>query len=65
MQEDNPDMAPFAKQLLTTKYWYHGRDYESAEKILNDLIVDVLGKNEDTTLSELEEDANTKLNVTW
>lgn len=65
MQEDNPDMAPFAKQLLTTKNWYHGRDYESAEKILNDLIVDVLGKNEDTTLSELEEDANTKLNVTW
>lgn len=64
-QESNPEMAPFAKQLLTAKNWYHGRDYESAESVLNKLIINVLGKSEETTLDELEEDANTKLNVTW
>ena len=64
-QEEDPDMAPFAKQLLTAKNWYHGRDYESAEKVLDNLIIDVLGKNEDTSLKDLEEQANEKLNVTW
>ncbi|HQL11684.1 MAG TPA: extracellular solute-binding protein [bacterium] len=64
-QEEDPDMAPFAKQLLTAKNWYHGRDFESAKQVLNNLVIDVLNSSEGASLKELEQDANEKLNITW
>jgi len=37
-----PDLAPFAEQLLTAKSWYKGYDSASAEKIFTDMIDNVL-----------------------
>lgn len=64
-QEEDPDLAPFADQLLTAKNWYHGRDYENAKKVLNNLVMDVLNNSEEKSLKDLEQEANDKLNVTW
>ncbi len=40
-QADNPDLAPFASQLLTAKTWYHGRDSVLAEQYFLEMIDEV------------------------
>jgi ABC-type glycerol-3-phosphate transport system substrate-binding protein len=37
-QKDNPDLAPFASQVLFAKNWYHGQDPVTAAKAFADLI---------------------------
>lgn len=64
-QQDDPVVGVFAKQAFTAKDWYHGKDYASAESILNKLVLDVLNKSEAETLKDLEQDANSQLNMTW
>jgi hypothetical protein len=37
-QKNNPDIAPFAKQVLTADNWYAGYDYPKAEAYLAEFI---------------------------
>ncbi len=64
-QQDDPDIGVFAKQAFTAKDWYHGKDYATAESVLNKLALDVLNKSEDQSLKTLEQGANAQLNMTW
>jgi len=44
-QQEDLVLEPFAKQLLTAKSWYKGKDALTTEKIFQDLILDVLTGN--------------------
>lgn len=39
-QKENPQMAPFVEQILNAKNWYHGRDIDTAKRVLDDLVRD-------------------------
>ncbi len=41
-QKQDPDLEPFASQLLFARSWYHGKSAPSAEAALNELINDAL-----------------------
>jgi len=44
-QQEDIVLEPFAKQLLTAKSWYKGKDAMTTEKIFQDMILDVLTGN--------------------
>ena len=67
-QKENADseLSVFLDQSLTARNWYHGKDYEKAESVLNELILKVLeSETSGETLKEIEEAANNKLKPTW
>lgn len=37
-QKTKPELEPFVGQILTAENWYHGRDYASAQKAVQDMI---------------------------
>jgi ABC-type glycerol-3-phosphate transport system substrate-binding protein len=41
-EKEDPDIGIFAKQLLTAKSWYKGKDAVAMEKIFNDMIDEML-----------------------
>jgi len=56
-QQDNPNLAPFAAQILYAQNWYRGADYNAAKLAFTDLLASYLepyGENQDST----ERDAN-------
>jgi len=59
----DPDIAPFANQVLTASSWYRGKDALLAESIFNEMIDLVLtGKN---TASQAANHAVRKINQTF
>jgi len=41
-QMNNDDLKVFADQLLTAKSWYHGKDFISADKAMNQMIDEII-----------------------
>jgi len=65
-QYENYDMQPYLDQLLSSKNWYKGKDFEKAKDILKDTIVQVLNsKNIDEDIKEIESNTNSRLDLTW
>lgn len=38
LQKDNPVLAPFVSQLLVADSWYHGGNYEAANRAMTDML---------------------------
>ncbi len=41
-QQEKEDLKPFVSQLLVADNWYHGNNYEAAQRALNDMLSDWL-----------------------
>ncbi len=52
-QKNDPELAPFAEQVLTAKSWYHGKDPQSAENAIGEMISNA-AKNYDQLKEILE-----------
>lgn len=49
-QSEGDDVPIFAKQVLTAKSWYRGKDYLAAEGVMHVMIDDAVGRLEDKEL---------------
>jgi len=62
-QVQDPDIAPFARQVLTAKSWYHGSNPQAAEDIFKQMIIHVVeGKN---STSDAIKQASSRINQTF
>jgi ABC-type glycerol-3-phosphate transport system substrate-binding protein len=65
-QYENYDMQSYLDQLLSSKNWYKGNDFEKAKSILNDTIMQVLNsKNLEEEINQIEDNTNSRLDLTW
>lgn len=62
LQKDDPNLGIYAKQLLTAKTWYHGKDGPAVDQYLKQLIT--AGLEEKSDLQELLERANKQIQST-
>lgn len=68
-QKTKPELQPFVDQILIAKNWYRGRDYSSAVKAINEMIIQWLqsvgdsGKEEEIKANILNQGAS-KVNQT-